>query len=90
MQILICKSFVNVRNNNCLFHLLVAFNNAPCNTYQRKITGGLCFNYTTVENKKAHPIQSDELQYFDKTLSVLSDLSSPCGDGIGTFSPDSA
>ena len=35
---------------------------------KENLPAAFCFSYTTVENKKAHPIQSDELQYFDKNI----------------------
>ena len=63
----ICKSFANAFNNNCLFHLLVFRFLMCCSliTYQKKKINRVpfCMN-KPVQNKKAHPIKSDEPCYF--------------------------
>ncbi|MEJ8818444.1 hypothetical protein [Lacibacter sp. H407] len=51
-----------------MFHLLVPLYDALATPIKENLPAAFCFSYTTVENKKAHPIQSDELQYFDKNI----------------------
>ena len=89
MQKRICKSFANAFNNNCLFHFFIFLFLMFCSnaTYQkRKFTRKLTCMNKPVQNKKAHPIKSDELVMFSNCLSCISDLSSLFRDGIGTFS----
>lgn len=79
MQKRICKSFANAFNNNCLFHLLVfrffdVFVLMSLIRKRRLTRKFTCMN-KPVQNKKTHPIKSDELVMFSNCLSYVSDLS---------------